>query len=52
MGMGNTTKVFRQQLNLFEHILQDLEGLAASDGPEAQDVFAVFALQNTWCNFS
>ena len=40
--------VFRQQLNLFKHILQDLEGLAASDGPEVQDVFAAFELQKAW----
>ena len=40
--------VFRQQLNLFKHILQDLEGLAASDGPEVQDVFAAFELHKGW----
>ena len=46
-GAGNkaSTKV---QLNLFKHILEDLEGLAASDGPQAQDVFAAFGLHKAW----
>ena len=43
-GTGNdaSKKTVHQQLNLFKDILQELEALAASDGPEAQDLFTAF----------
>ena len=38
-------KLYRLQLNLFKGILKELEDAAASDGPEAQDLFAAFEQQ-------
>ena len=48
LGNAASKKTSHQQLNLFKDILQELEALAASKGPESQDFFASFDQQKQW----
>ena len=48
LGNAASKKTSHQQLNLFKDILQELEALAASKGPESQDFFASFDQQKHW----
>ena len=48
LGNAASKKTSHQQLNFFKDILQELEALAASKGPESQDFFASFDQQKHW----